>query len=70
VTQVLKASDFLAKCEALWPGAEVTLRSGRVARVINEYDAYLKKRGVTATPGENREEDIKGAEVDDVDDAM
>jgi hypothetical protein len=38
VTQILAAADFLAKAEALWPGAEATLRSGRVARVIKEHD--------------------------------
>lgn len=47
----------MAKAEALWPGAEATLRSGRVARVIKEHDEYLKKRGdydiITATLDEN-----------------
>jgi hypothetical protein len=38
VTQLLRASDFLKKADALWPGVEVTLRSGRVARVIKEHD--------------------------------
>jgi len=41
VTQLLKASDFLTKAGALWPRVEVTLRSGRVARVIKEHDEYL-----------------------------
>jgi hypothetical protein len=45
VTQILAASDFLRRAEALWPGAEVTLRSGRVAKVIEKHDEYLKKRG-------------------------
>jgi hypothetical protein len=57
VTQILAAADFLAKAEALWPGAEATLRSGRVASVIKEHDEYLKKRGdyefITATLDEN-----------------
>jgi hypothetical protein len=61
VTQLLKASDFLKKAEALWPRAEVTLRSGRVARVIKEHDGYLKKRGwydiITATLDENWKDD-------------
>ena len=56
-TQLLKASDFLTRAEALWPNAEMTLRSGRVARVIKEHDEYLKKRGdydiITATLDEN-----------------
>ena len=57
IPQVLAASDFLKKVEALWPGAEVTLRSVRVARVIKEHDEYLKERGdyaiITATLDEN-----------------
>jgi hypothetical protein len=57
VTQLLAASDFLAKAEALWPGIEVTLRSARVAKVIKQHDEYLKKRGdydiITATLDEN-----------------
>jgi hypothetical protein len=68
-TQLLKASDFLTKCEALWPGVEVTLRNGRVAKVIKRHDEYLKKRGdydiITATLDENWEEVEEGAEVDD-----
>ena len=57
VTQILAASDFLTKANALWPDAEVTLRSGRVARVLKEHDEYLKKRGwydiITETADEN-----------------
>ena|SRR5215472_11485251 len=57
VTQLLTCQDFLTKAEALWPNAEVTLRSGRVARVVKEHDEYLKKRGwydlITATLDEN-----------------
>ena len=57
VTQLLAASDFLKKANVLWPGAEVTLRSARVARVIEEHDEYLKKRGwygiITAALDEN-----------------
>jgi hypothetical protein len=53
----LAASDFLNKANALWPNVEVTLRSGRVARVIKEHDEYLKKRGdyaiITAKLNEN-----------------
>jgi hypothetical protein len=57
VTQLLMCQDFLQKIEALWPGAEVTLRSARLARVIKEHDEYLKKRGwydlITATLDKN-----------------
>jgi hypothetical protein len=57
VTQVLTCQDFLTRAEQLWPGIAVTLRSGRVARVIKEHDAYLKRRGdydiITATLDEN-----------------
>ena len=57
MTQILAASDFLTKANALWPDAEVTLRSGRVARVLKEHDEYLKKRGwydiITETADEN-----------------
>jgi hypothetical protein len=57
VTQLLAAADFLKKAEALWPGIEVTLRSGRAARRIKEHDEYLKKRGdydiITTTLDEN-----------------
>ena len=45
VTQLITAFDFLEKANALWAGAEVTLRSGRVAEVIRQHDKYLKKRG-------------------------
>jgi hypothetical protein len=57
VTPLPAASAFLEKASALWPNVEVTLRSGRVARVIKEHDEYLKKRGwydiITATLDEN-----------------
>ena len=63
VTQILAAADFLTKAEALWPGVEVTLRSGRVDRVIKEHDEYLKKRGwydtITATLDENWVDDTE-----------
>jgi hypothetical protein len=56
-TQLLAASDFLKKAEALWPGVEVTLRRGRAARRLKEHDEFLKKRGdydiITATLDEN-----------------
>jgi hypothetical protein len=55
--QLLTCQDFLTKAEALWPNAEVTLRSARVAGVIERHDEYLKKRGwydiITATLDEN-----------------
>jgi hypothetical protein len=58
---VLAAQDFLTKAEALWPNAEVTLRSGRAARLIKEHDEYLKKRGwydiITASLDENWKDD-------------
>jgi hypothetical protein len=63
MTQILAAADFWAKAEALWPGAEATLRSGRVARIIKEHDEYLKKRGwydtITATLDENWVDDTE-----------
>jgi len=41
----------------LWPGIEVTLRSKRVAEVIEQHDEYLRRRGwydvITATLDEN-----------------
>src|SRR5262245_50306080 len=72
VTQLLKASDFLTKAGALWPRVEVTLRSGRVARVIKEHDEYLKKSGwselITATLDENWQgEGADDGHIDDVD---
>jgi hypothetical protein len=67
VTQVLAASDFLGKTNALWPGAEVTLRSKRLAEVIRKHDEYLKRRGdydiITATLDENWVDD--GAATDE-----
>ena len=57
VTQLITASDFMRKANALWPGVEVTLRSKRVASLIGQHDEYLKKRGwydiITATLDEN-----------------
>jgi hypothetical protein len=58
ITQIVAASDFLKKAETLWPNAcEATLRSGRVAKLIEKYDEYLKKRGdydiIAATLDEN-----------------
>ena len=71
VTQLLTCQDFLQKAEALWPDAEVTLRSARVARVIKEHDEYLKKRGdydiITATLDQNWVGE--GKEVEGGDDA-
>jgi hypothetical protein len=41
----------------LWPGIEVTLRSKRVAELIEQHDRYLRKREwydvITATLDEN-----------------
>ena len=58
VTQLLAASDFLKKAEALWPGAEVMLRSQQKLKTrIEQHDEYLKRRGdydiITATLDEN-----------------
>jgi len=58
ITQLLAASDFLAKANALWPGTcEVILRGKRAAEAIKGHDAYLKRRGwydlITATLDEN-----------------
>ena len=69
VTQLLAASDFLAKAEALWgPGIEVTLRGGRAARRIREHDEYLKRRGdydiITATLDENIADNAGEADAD------
>jgi uncharacterized Zn finger protein (UPF0148 family) len=56
-TQLTTSSAFLEKAEAFWPALEVTLRSKRVADVIQQHDAYLKKRGwydtIVATLDEN-----------------
>jgi hypothetical protein len=69
VTQVIAASDLLKKAETLWPGIEVTPRSGRVARVMKKHDEYLKKRGwydlITATFDENWiDDDLDGSDTE------
>ena len=50
-------SGFLTKADAMWPGAQVTLRSERATKLIEKHDEYLKKRGdydiITATLDEN-----------------
>ena len=58
VTQLTRASAFLEKANALWPEAEVTLRTRkRVLSLIEQHDEYLKARGdddiITATLDEN-----------------
>ena len=56
-TQLSTATAFLEKANALWPGIEVTPRSKRMTDLIEEHDAYLKKRGdydiITATLDDN-----------------
>ena len=56
-TQLTTSSAFLERADGLWPGIEVTLRSKRVAELIEQHDEYLKKRGwydaITATLDEN-----------------
>ena len=57
------------KSGTLWPGIEVTPRSGRVARVIKKHDEYLKKRGwydlITATFDENWiDDDLDGSDTE------
>lgn len=58
-TQLTTASAFLEKANALWPDAEVVLRSKRVADVIAQHDERLKDRGwfdiITRTLDENWE---------------
>jgi hypothetical protein len=53
ITQLTTSSAFLEKANALWPDAEVVLRSKRVADIIAQHDAWLKDRGdydiITAT---------------------
>jgi hypothetical protein len=44
-------SAFLEKANALWPNAEVVLRSKRVADVIAQHDEWLKDRRDYDTPG-------------------
>jgi hypothetical protein len=57
VTQLSTATLFLEKANALWPEAEVTLRSKRVLTLIEQHDVWLKDRGwyaiITATLDEN-----------------
>ena len=52
-TQLTKSSEFLKKVDELWPEAEITLHSKRVADLIRQHDEYLKERGdygiITAT---------------------
>jgi hypothetical protein len=67
VTQLLAASDFIARAEALWgPGIEVTLRAkARITKIIEKHDAYLKKRGdydITATLDGNWDGDDDASE--------
>ena len=57
-TQVSTASAFLARVDAMWPEAEVTLRARkRVLSLIEQHDEYLRARGdydiITATLDEN-----------------
>jgi hypothetical protein len=56
-TTQLTKSEFLKKVDELWPEAEITLRSKRVAVLIQQHDEYLKERGdydiITATRDEN-----------------
>jgi hypothetical protein len=69
VTQLITAFDFLQRADALWPDSEVTLRGGRVARVIERHDEYLKKRGwydiITATFDENWTDFLTDVSIDD-----
>ena len=57
VTQLSTATAFLEKANALWPGAEVTLRSKRVLSLIEQHDEWLKDCGwyntITATLDQN-----------------
>ena len=56
-TQLSTASAFLERANALWPDAEVTLRSKRLLSLIEQHDEWLKDRGwydiITATLDEN-----------------
>jgi hypothetical protein len=56
-TQLSTGTPFLEKADPLWPEAEVTLRSKRVADLILQHDEWLKDRGdydiITATLDEN-----------------
>jgi hypothetical protein len=52
-TQLTKSSEFLKKVDELSLEAEITMRSKRVADLIQQHDEYLKERGdydiITAT---------------------
>ena len=56
-TQLSTATPFQEKANALWPDAEVTLRSKRVLSLIEQHEEWLKDRGwydiITATLDEN-----------------
>jgi len=45
VTQLSAAAPLLERANALWPDAEVTLRSKRVLSLIEQHDEWLKDRG-------------------------
>jgi hypothetical protein len=57
ITQLTTSSAFLERANALWPEAEVTLRSKRVLSLIEQRDEWLKDRGwydiITRTLGDN-----------------
>src|SRR5215831_13073215 len=56
-TQLSTATEFLEKANALWPDAEVILRSKRVVSLIEQQDEWLKDCGwydiITRTLDEN-----------------
>jgi hypothetical protein len=56
-TQLSTATPFLEKANALWPDAEVTLRSKRLLSLIEQHDEWLKDCRwydiITATLDEN-----------------
>jgi hypothetical protein len=56
---------FLEKASALWPDAEVTLRSKRVADLILQHDEWLKERGDYDTITETLDENWRDDEPDD-----
>ena len=64
-TPLSTATAFLEKANALWPEAEVTLRSKRVLSLIEHHDDWLKDRGwydiITATLDENWKGEDDGA---------
>ena len=55
--QLTTAAAFLEKANALWPGAEVTLRSKRALSLIEQHDEWLRECGwyeiITAMLDEN-----------------